>query len=255
MTLDRHPDVVGVSEIVQLNRHKPGTAVGENTLASPFWAEVAKHYRAQTGARLENVKFMPENPLAPSDPPSKEWCESNLQALKSIAEVSGKRVVADASKEAPRLNALLQVPGLKVRIIYMVRDARAIAYAYNRKYRHWMIGFRRLAKIGRAAHDIHSVHPEAHFMTLRYEDFATNTEAELRRVCQFAALDFSPDMLTPDASTFNGVGGNRLRLNPAMTIELDEAWRIEMTTTTRALVTVAALPFNIANGYILSGRR
>jgi hypothetical protein len=38
--LDRHSRVAGVSEIVTLNRNRPGYSGDEDALAVPFWGEV-----------------------------------------------------------------------------------------------------------------------------------------------------------------------------------------------------------------------
>lgn len=56
-----------------------------------------------------------------------------------------------------------------------------------------------------------------HYLEIRYEDLVGDTEAALRRVCEFVELEFDPAMVNPPAraeveAALGAVGGWRERL-------------------------------------------
>jgi hypothetical protein len=110
----------------------------------------------------------------------------------------------------------------EARFVHIVRDGRDVALALKdvkfgsanatQAAYHWARRVRRAAQIG---HELGS----ARYLKVRYEDLTTATEAEVRRICDFLALEFEPAMLRyferPDA-VFAGLTGEahhqRLRL-------------------------------------------
>jgi hypothetical protein len=87
------------------------------------------------------------------------------------------------------------------------------------------------------------------WLTIRYEDMVTDLEATLRQICHFVDIDFEAAMMEPDTTAFNGLGGNRLRKRPVEHIELDTAWRTEMSGIVRSFTAVAVAGFNARHGY------
>ena len=57
-------------------------------------------------------------------------------------------------------------------------------------------------------------------------------------------------MLTPDTSSFNGLGGNRLRKRPIEDINLDTVWKTEMPKLIRTFTKFTVSSFNRRHGYI-----
>ena len=113
------------------------------------------------------------------------------------AEREGKGRWGDKSppyvRKMPRIGSVLP----EARFIHLIRDGRDVALSLTevewgpetipeaaKKWKQWIAKARRQAK------------RVDHYMELRYEDLVTDPEPALRRVCEFAELDFSPDMLT-----------------------------------------------------------
>lgn len=61
------------------------------------------------------------------------FAERNLRLIKSISDVTGNKIICDNSKNIDRLDKILQIRGLNVNIIHLIRDGRAVAYSFKRK--------------------------------------------------------------------------------------------------------------------------
>ena len=90
----------------------------------------------------------------------------------------------------------------EARFVHMIRDGRDVALSTNRRlvelrgsrpvpaermakrWRHRILSARRVEQV------------EGRYMEIRYEDLVRDTEPGLRRVCEFAELEFDPVMLT-----------------------------------------------------------
>lgn len=246
LCLDRHSQVMGVSEIVTLNRKQPGWSGDEDALAVPFWSEVDQRMRKAGEGGLSEVPF---NLLRVPPSEMSHALRLNHAASQAVLSVAGKTILADASKEPHRLAALLASSLFRVRVIYLVRDGRAVVHAYRRKYGTWFRGWRKLMRIDRAARRMKAQHGEDAWLTVRYEDMATDLDATLRRICAFAGIEFEPEMLRPDTAQFNGLGGNRLRKRPVERITLDTAWTTEMPKPVQAFTALTVAGFNGRHGY------
>ena len=75
------------------------------------------------------------------------------------------------------------------------------------------------------------------------------TDKILLKICNFAQIKFESEMLYPDTSKFNGIGGNRLIKYPIQRIKLDDAWKTEMPNIVRALTNLTVSSFNRRHGY------
>ncbi|WP_296224735.1 sulfotransferase family protein [Ralstonia sp. UBA689] len=109
----------------------------------------------------------------------------------------GARVVMDKSLDsvhyADELMALLP----DMRFLNVVRDPRAQVASMNRAIIHdfdTLLNTQTWVAAHRAANALIAKHPER-TLTLRYEDFLTDQETTLRRVCAFLGIDFLPQML------------------------------------------------------------
>jgi hypothetical protein len=89
----------------------------------------------------------------------------------------------------------------EARFVHMIRDGRDVALSTNRRlvelrgskpvpaermakrWRHRILGARRVEQV------------QGRYMEIRYEDLVRDTEPGLRRVCEFAELDYDPVML------------------------------------------------------------
>ena len=246
LCLDKHSSIVGVSEIISLNRKRPGWSGEEYVLNKQFWSEVNKAMIVKHEIGLMEVPFDLKDGLSSDNLAIKR----NKEALEAILEISGKKIISDASKNSNRLNILLGSSHFKVRVIYLVRDGRAIVHAYRRKYGNWWVGWRNLMRIDLAARNLMKKYGSNNWLTVRYEDMASDLERTLRKICKFTGVNFQPEMLTPDTTSFNGLGGNRLRKRPIKGINLDTAWKTEMPKLIRTFTKYTVSSFNRRYGYI-----
>ena len=84
----------------------------------------------------------------------------------------------------------------EARFIHLIRDGRDATLSLLAKHdnapppehqaRHWKVRVKKTRRMGSIVR---------HYTELRYEDLITNTESELRRICDFISLDFDPVML------------------------------------------------------------
>jgi hypothetical protein len=247
LCLDKHSSVIGVSEIITLNRKIPGWSGEENILESNFWSKVDSLMQDKHGIALSEIPFSLKAKV--SKLPHNLFLQYNKFALEAILEIAGKSIVADASKNPKRLDILLRSPLFKVRVIYLVRDGRAIVHAYRRKYGNWLVGWFNLMRTENAANNLKSQYGSDNWLTIRYEDMVTNLEDTLKTVCKFSGIKFESNMLLPDTKNFNGLGGNRLRKYPIKDIILDNAWKTQMSVLMRSFTTFTVAKFNKRHGY------
>ena len=245
LCLDRHSAVVGVSEIITLNRKSPGWSGDKYVLDEKYWSEVDRVMQEKYNKSLTEVPFN----LKASLPFYSLALQSNKEALEAILEISKKSIISDASKNSKRLEVLLQSKSFKVRVIYLVRDGRAIVHAYLRKYKSCWPGLYNLISTDRAARRLMAKHGSKNWLTIRYEDMATDLEGTMRNICSFSKINYESLMLHPDTSNFNGLGGNRLIKRPIDKIILDNVWQTEMPRITRSFTSIIVSKFNRRHGY------
>lgn len=248
--LDAHPQVMGLGEITTLDPGNPAPA------DDPAWSRAAELFRAREGRAIETVRFAPPErrvtTLLTNTPPSREWQEENLAALRALADGSGTACLADSSKEWQRLLALANTPGVDLRVIHIVRDARGVINSYRRKYGSWRHGYRRLMKIDLSALFLQARRiPQARWHRVRYEDLAARPEETLRGVSAFLDLPFDPMMLAPDPKGYSGIGGNRMRNRRFEGFSLDDGWRRKLSRAAAFTTHLMSLPHNLRHGYRL----
>jgi len=188
----------------------------------------------------------------------------------TTAERSRARVVVDSSKSIPYGRMLSLLPGLDVRVIHLVRDARAVANSWLR----WKPAPDRLAAHmsrrtpvqGSINWIISNVGGELVFrwqgpyLRLRYEDVAARPREAVERIVRLATgpasnaesekLPFA-DERTVDLAPTHSIKGNpdRLQTGP-VEIRLDDRWKGELPPRTQRLVTALTWPLLVRDGYL-----
>ncbi|HLQ44663.1 MAG TPA: sulfotransferase, partial [Planctomycetaceae bacterium] len=176
--------------------------------------------------------------------PSREFHDFRQQTealFRAIADVSGRAVVVDSSKSPLRAAWLTRMPGLDVRLLHLVRDARAVAWSRAKAYKaDVQAGITRefLPKpawisagywlwVNLISLWLRRVH-KATSLELRYEDFVSQPAAAMNRIGAWsgfevaattrALLDGQP--LHPEHT----IAGNRLRMSGSVTLKPDWEW-------------------------------
>lgn len=174
----------------------------------------------------------------------------SLLLYEAVRRAWGTSVVVDSTKNAARLQGFAFEAPESVRVVYLVRDGRAVCHSRMRRERvsmedsvrrwkreHWKLG---MVLKSLAPHRI---------VTVRYEDLAREPESELRRTTALVGLKYEPEMLDLMRPRHN-LAGNPARFRVREEgIVLDERWRTEMTRADLELFQAAATDLNRSFGY------
>ena len=176
---------------------------------------------------------------------------ANRCLIEVIAGLTNRRVVVDSSKRAVRLKYLLRIPQLRVSVIRLIRDGRAVALTYMDPHRFADAGRPELRGGGSGAnrngecltmeqaarewrrsneeaeHLLRTL-PPSQWTAVRYEDLCADPSVTLHRLFVFLGLD--PARSAPDfRSVEHHVLGNGMRLDESSHIRLDDRWTSHLT--------------------------
>jgi UDP-N-acetylglucosamine transferase subunit ALG13 len=181
----------------------------------------------------------------------------------AIADVSGAEVVVDSSKHGSYAWLLRQVPGVDLRVLHVVRDSRAVAFAWAKEsverpeapgsfmpvYGPW-----RSSTYWNAQNALLEALPGPS-RVVRYEDFVADPVVSLRRAAELldhdpAEADSLVDGHRMHLATAHTVAGNPMRFTTGdVTIRNDDAWQSAMPVGRQRLVTTLTTPLRQRYGY------
>jgi hypothetical protein len=246
------------------------TRVGE--LAFGGWDRVDAEEVLRLQAQVDTTSRLLSRPFARWQPGRRareeEYLALTRRVYRAVAEVSGAPVVVDSTKRPSTAYLLASDPGVRLRVVHVVRDPRGVLNSWSREVplpdgagprdhlkarparqvlRRWltvnlMIG--RLEQRG------------VPLLRLRYEDLVTDPRGAMRAVLALSGVDASEDDLGyigPDgverAVSHAPTGGRvRFRTGP-MPLVLDEKWRRELPVSRRRLAAVVCGPLMRRYGY------
>ena len=153
----------------------------------------------------------------------------NVAFIQSVLDVHGAEVFFDASKRLRRLEQLLRIPELEVRVVRMVRDVRAYVDSARRNYKRPIEkSAKRWKHTQINAEALTRALPPESVLLLKYEDLCREPKQWMQTLYRFLDVE----VVEPPDTIFaheHHVIGNRTRLNQAMTIRFDEKWRETLT--------------------------
>ena len=198
------------------------------------------------------------------------WRERNHQLINSVATVSGVSFIADSSKIAIRLKYLRRIKGLKVKVVRLVRDGRAVALTYmdpgnfadarDKKMRGGGTGVRpkdeetmeqaanQWLRSNTEAEQVLRSIPREDWTQIRYEDVCSNTSETMNSVYSFLGLA-EDHAYKHFRQVENHIVGNGMRLDSSSEIILDERWRDVLTDADLETFDQIAGPLNRRLGY------
>lgn len=258
--LGSHPQVESVGELTNLVgqgfEQELFCACGQRTPECPFWARLRERWRQRLGFEdlagyrrlqrcFERTLRLPATGLQAAfrTPAYRDYARRTTALFAALREVSGKAVLVDSSKGAPRALALACMPGIDLRLLHLVRDGRGVAYSLARSIqRDERAGVQRdlpPRPVRRTAlmWTVANLSAELVALTaargrsfrLRYEDFVTDPATTLEAIGELAGLDYSAvaaALARGDAMPVgHTVAGNRVRMSGSVRLRLDEAWR------------------------------
>lgn len=182
----------------------------------------------------------------------------------AVRTVSGAQVVVDSSKFPSYLVALLNTPGLEVRVAHLVRDPRAVAYSWQRRKPdpdapggglmprlhpgatalYWSAWNLATELVTRRA--------GVPYLRFRYEDLIADPAGTLTAITELAGLPAETvpagvlplrDRGTAVLGTTHQVSGNPIRFHAGTTtLRLDEEWKTDLAPAARWLTTTLTQP-------------
>jgi hypothetical protein len=179
----------------------------------------------------------------------------NGALVEVLREITGTKVVIDSSKIALHLKYLLKNPDLKIKVIWLVRDGRAVTmsmlgHGFKRTTRRESVAAAALSwrRNNEAAERVLAALPSSQWLHLRYEELCQAPEATLRNLCKFLGMDTS-NIVLDFRSRQQHILGNDMRLKSGTDIRLDERWRAGLSKEDLAAFDEAAGDMNRKYGY------
>jgi len=157
--------------------------------------------------------------------------ETSLLWYDAIREATGKPVIVDSSKDARRLKLLYLAAPEQYRLIYLVRDGRAVCASTIRRTG---VPMEDAAKMWRRSHRAAQWArrgiPDESVLYVKYETLCTEPRATMQRILEFIGLDFESSVLTLQKEQSHNIGGNPMRFRKdECEIRLDQRWKQELT--------------------------
>ena len=192
-----------------------------------------------------------------------------MPLYRSLCHVTGKPVIVDASRSVAYGHILERIPSLDLRLVHLIRDARAVVFSWGRR-RTGTTATRRVElarkRVLRAAVEWVAQNllvemswgrDTAHYRRLRYEDFILHPRQEIGCLLRWLGqpegdLAFIGDGMVQLGVDHSAAGNTyRLALGPTP-LRLDDEWRTKMPARDRAIVEMMTWPLLKRYGYPLS---
>lgn len=147
---------------------------------------------------------------------------------RTLASTWDKRVLVDSSKNMREALEFYRSWPHLLKLVLVTRDGRGVYLSRRRTGRSrqealdgWLNYYARALPMADKL-------PQASLLRLRYEDLASDPAGTGKRLCDFAGLDFEPNMLELGEAIRHLVNGNDTRFSAHQGIRLDERWRTEL---------------------------
>jgi hypothetical protein len=247
LMLNGHSGIVTVGEIKQLPRFVGGekarkrcTCGAPSILECPFWSNVNAVVAEKSGGRtLRDLNIDTYRDV-------ESFRRDNRLLFEAVGAVSGVGIVVDSSKDAARMQMLLDTPGLELLPIFLARNPKgqilSLFRSGERKARHFgglpaMIG-----NYSRQNGAIHRILLNRPHLRIRYEELVRCPERILSSVMLRLGVEYEPQQLRFADHERHNVGGNRMRRQGSSELRLDEAWRRDLTLFQKVTIDIGTLP-------------
>ena len=278
--LGHHENIIDLGEAGALKKHLMGQkrqcGCGKDASSCEFWSLVIQRWIRSIGpegaarypslcAQLERWNWRNISPKGIQNSPNSHLYSDFTHALyDAVGVVSGRTNIVDSSKSSIRALALSRIPGIDLRIIHLVRDARGVVWSYiKRELRKknlpsaqltlyccytsclWLLSNMAAELVCRIA-GVPSIF-------VRYEDLVTQNLKEMRRVSLFVG-----EKLDAVANAFSSgekipikhvLAGNHLRRRKTVSLQPDFEWRTQFPKSYQRLVWIILCAFAWHYGY------
>jgi hypothetical protein len=199
---------------------------------------------------------------------TREYLDVTRRVYRAVAEVSGSPIVVDSTKRPSTAHLLASDPGVRLRVVHVVRDPRGVLNSWSREValppgagprdhlkrrparqvlRRWLTVNLMIGRLERRGVPL---------LRLRYEDLVADPRAAMRAVMGLSGLETAEQDLAfigPDgvdrAVSHAPTGGRvRFRTGP-MPLRLDEKWRRELSPVRQRMAASVCRPLMRRYGY------
>ena len=207
----------------------------------------------------------------PPDPPLARLTEATVTLLNALFDVTGARVVVDASKRPQEAAILAAAGAFDHYVVHVVRDPRAVVHSWRRAKplpeatgRAAMAARRSSKTVMRwmenaAGSEVLRRHTDPQrWLSIHYEEFAANPRTTVDRILDLVGVPGPAPFLSDDTVLLGPnhvLSGNPSRFDTGeVRIVPDYRWMKQMPARDQATVTAATLPFLLHHGYPLVAR-
>jgi len=236
----------------------------------PHWSQLS--YYDQPTPRLANL-VLDNFKLKDSEIKKHEdYAKAVTRLYQSIREVTGCQVIVDSSKTPEYAYFLSTLKDIDLYVLNLTRDPRGIFYSHQKVIQRQDMnqGSRILMKrkgmfnfilkyIARNIGSLRLQQKSAHYLKIRYEDFARSPAPVLEKICRFLDYDYPSDLVREDtiglSKEDHGIWGNPMRKSKdTLKIVHDSQWKDKLLTWQKAAVTILTLPFLLLFKYPLKSK-
>ncbi len=184
---------------------------------------------------------------------SEDYILSQENLFNSIENHTTKKWVLDSSKYIGRFLLLKQMPSLKLKGIYVIRDVRGVINSFNkqvqtpRKPISTILYYILTNCFGQLVCWMNK-----DVIKVKYEDFIDNPHEHVQRIYNILLdQNHNDDALNDVFQMPHIIGGNRLKSSKTIKIKKDTAWKTTISRPKQILYYLLCLPFMLLNRYKL----
>lgn len=154
-----------------------------------------------------------------------------FKVYNAVARVSGKTHVVDSSKWPYRFHGLFRHQPDKVKVVLLYREPAAVVYSkYRRNYASIASGAAQWRQNTVQMKLFSRQIPRQNKITIRYEDICKETEATMRRLCDFLEIGYDPALSGLKKENLHHIGGSPSKFKTGQTrIRYDDRYKRELT--------------------------
>jgi len=254
---------------------------GSPILSCPFWSavfsQVIGSYNPKTARKLQRARdslvklhglprLLTSRTLNSLSTPVRDYLSLTERLYRAIQEHTNSQLIVDTSKYPTYSYLLRLLPSLDVRVVHLVRDARATAYSWQRvkayptaqgiRYmeRHTALRSAIAWLILNTLADLLWERDSKRYLLVRYEDFIAQPGRTLRAILNHAGESQASvpliDEHTINIQHHHIIAGNANRFRTGLVkLTLDNEWRHKLNPIDAGIVTLTTLPLLRKYGY------
>lgn len=154
------------------------------------------------------------------------WILNRDEVARAYAHVCGVEAVVDASKDPLQMRDIVAHSELPLKIIYLTRDVRGLAWSAVKKKRHNVIReAREWKKLNSRIIKLLEGVPKSMWHQVRYEDLCSSPSDTLNDIYKFIGLGNNLHTPAEEFEKRHTIAGNQTRFRPLNKIKEDLAWQ------------------------------